>query len=93
MQAEPSGNGGKDPHLSVQTQPAARPQCRRSARTQARSGPEILTSMHYKLALRKAAARGIRREYRRKVGGRNSGRPQDFEAREPLRATGMFPMG
>ena len=64
----------------------------RSARTKGRSGRETQSSRQRRLARKKAAAEGSRREHKRQAGGRNSKRPWDFEAHGPQRATAKFPM-
>jgi hypothetical protein len=54
---------------------------------QPRSGLQFQPSSSCKLAQKKAAARGSRRESREREAGRNRVHPQDFAIREPLRAS------
>ncbi len=77
----------------VDPRPAmARQGYRRSGRTKDRSGQETLSSKHRKLARRKAAAEGSRREHKRQEEVHNPMSPWDFEAHGPLHATEKFPM-
>lgn len=62
---------------------------RRSARTRERPGRGIPTSKQGKLARKKAAAEGSRKERRGREGWRNLNYRLDFGAREPPRATAL----
>ena len=65
---------------------------RRSRRRRCLSEWVFQTSRHHKLARKKAAAEGSRRENRRQEGTHNSLHPRDFEAHEPLLARPKSPM-
>ena len=65
---------------------------RRSERRQNRPGRGTLSSKHRKLARKKAAAEGSRRERKTREARHNRLHPWDFGARGPRRATGKFPM-
>jgi hypothetical protein len=65
---------------------------RRSGHRETRPGRGIQTSKRGRLERKKAAAEGSRKVHRGRERGRNSNYRLDFEAREPPRATALFPM-
>lgn len=73
----------------MQQNPAAR---HRSAYRPAEPGEGILSSRDRKWERKRAAAEASRRERRRREEERNLMNPWDFEAREPLHASVLFPM-
>ena len=89
--AAPAGRSGTSQDLLPSGAGASNVSPQR-AQTSRRSGREIPSSRHHKLARKRAAAEGSRRGRRRREGGRNSRRPWDFEARGLRRANGKSPM-
>src|SRR5580692_1006626 len=60
---------------------------RHSMRSGGLHGSETRPSRHHKLAPKKDAAEGSRRDYRRQGGGRNQEHPKDFGVRALQRAS------
>jgi len=65
---------------------------RRNKRIRARTGGDIPASKRHRLARKKGAAEGSRREHSKRAGGHNSNYRWDFGVRGPPHATARFPI-
>jgi hypothetical protein len=92
MAAGPDGRRGTKWPFQKRIRAPGHRGSRRNRRTEGRSGREILSSRHRRLARKRGAARGSRRGGRNREGGHNRLHPWDFGVRAPQRANWKSPI-